>query len=55
MPSKMQNSVICAETFIIHGRDTVAFATKTSVWLGWLRDTYCMQYDDSPWQVADTH
>ncbi|KIR26825.1 hypothetical protein I309_04203 [Cryptococcus deuterogattii LA55] len=40
MPSKMQNSVICAETFIIHGRETVAFATKTSVWLGWLRDTY---------------
>ncbi|EAL22516.1 hypothetical protein CNBB3940 [Cryptococcus deneoformans B-3501A] len=40
MPSKMRSPVICSETFIVHGRDTVAFATETSVWLGWLRDTH---------------
>ncbi|OXG93167.1 hypothetical protein C345_00803 [Cryptococcus neoformans A2-102-5] len=40
IPSKMTSPVIFAETFIVHGRDTMAFATETSVWLGWLRDTH---------------
>ncbi|WRT67006.1 uncharacterized protein IL334_003972 [Kwoniella shivajii] len=39
IPLEIRDSIMAADTFSWHNRETVAIATSKSVWLGWRRDS----------------